>query len=243
MVTTTRNTHSRSGSRVGFRRVYVHCRSATRLDFHWARALCFCCLLSQTLSAQTNIEHFEYQVAVDGKESGTLTIEYVAESPDTIHAEIRSRVTCKYLLMKYVFALHVVERWQAGQLVALVGAVDDNGQQNRIKLKPNGDSQVLFVNDQLEGSTACVGSTTMALCPQTPQVDRRLLDIETGKTADTNWRDTGVEILSVSGRQLECHHYKVTGDQTTELWFGGQQRLLKQSLRDSGFEIVINRIR
>lgn len=185
MITKALNTHFCSGSRVDFRQVYAHVRSGNRVDFRWAWALCLCWLLSQTLSAQTNAEHFEYQVAVDGKDSGTLTIDYVAESPATIRAEIRSRVTCKYLLMKYVYSLHVVERWQAGQLVALAGAVSDNGQQTCVKLQPNGNSQEIFVDDQLVGPIACVGSTTMAFCPQTPLVDRRLLDIETGETADT----------------------------------------------------------
>ena len=194
-----------------------------------------------TSHAQTELR--DYQVLVNGKDSGSLSVKYSPENAESARIEIRSRITCKVLFVKYTYEIHAVEFWTNRSLAAVESIVDDNGSRTQLSLRTKNSVQLLRVNKTNWHSTACAATTTVVMLPDIESNSKvHLLDVDSGELLETTWKYQGFDTIDVSNKAVSCPHFKVAGGLSSDIWFDDQRRLVKQTIRESGYEITVQQI-
>jgi hypothetical protein len=182
-----------------------------------------------------------YQVLIDGKDCGTLTIRYQAQSNGTVQVTVRTNIQCRFLLMQYRYKLNAVEEWSHGRISSLDSAADDNGSQTRARLRTKDQKFVLQVNDTPAKRIAdCAASTSFAIRPPIDAKNHAvLLDVDSGKMIDTIWKSQGNDTVPTGELRISCDKFLVSGGVDAQVWFDQEGRLVKQMFKDSGSQVSI----
>lgn len=124
----------------------------------------------------------------------------------------------------YRFKHDAVETWSNGRLTAFISRSDDDGKDRAVQLKADGDrlkgvyngKPVDFSGDIIPASLWHPGTVTATV----------LLDPIRGRERQVQVEDKGLERITVSGREMEAHHYSMTGEIARELWYDSDFRLV-----------------
>ena len=198
-------------------------------------------LTVSSLQAQEKHDSRDYIVTVDGKEAGSLKIDYVSVDDDSVDVFVRSNIECRVLFLPYSYSLDVRESWHDGRLVSLKSIVNDNGTILRTELRKSGRTFDVTVNDRLlQQISDCNASTTFAVRPRlVGSADQLTLDIDTGKTANLPWSDMGSQDVAVDGANIVGHRFRVSDECGTQVWYDDSNRLIKQTFKDSGSQVMV----
>jgi hypothetical protein len=66
-----------------------------------------------------------------------------------------------------------------------------------------------------------------------------LLDSDKGQTLKGEVKRIGEESITVAGRKTPCTHYRISGDVQVNVWYDGDQRLVRQETVESGHKTVM----
>lgn len=138
-------------------------------------------------------------------------------------------------LTVFKYRLDAVETWQDGQLVALKGKTNNDGDKKRVEAKAAGDAL------KVDGS-AFSGEVPASIIPSSHwnimQVyGDRMLSTESGEVLDIDVENLGTDTVTVDGAPVETTHYRLKSDMTVDLWYDNQSRWVKLSFEAQGQNI------
>ena len=187
---------------------------------------------------------FEYTVLRNGSPIGYNRV-VVTPNPERneVALSFDSELAVKLgFITVYRYTHQREEVWRDGRLVHAVGETNDNGENFEIEVRSEGGGYVRTVNDRVEAleldrrplavwDPSLVNGHTSFFSVS----EDRLLDVsvEFGGRQRVEWAD---------GEAL-VDHYKMTGDEERELWYGTDGVLVRAKFRSRGsdIEFVLNR--
>jgi hypothetical protein len=181
-------------------------------------------------------DEISFQVLREGKPFGTHTVSFDIAPDGTLMATTGVRLKAGLGPMTlFRYALDATETWKDGQLVALKGAVDNNGDDGSVSAARAGDS--LAVN-----GTEFKGELPLGILPsshwnvaQTRAME--LLSTEDGERIKVDVVDRGPDAVMVAGVPVASNRYLMDSDIDVDLWYDAQGRWVKLAFEARGQSI------
>jgi hypothetical protein len=205
----------------------------------------------------------EFKVSVDGKGRGKCTIEITHRDDGTDRMHIDASLNFNYVVYEYRYSSVGTEIWKDGRLLQLENAANYNGTKYVVKAISKNDKLFVTVNDKTSPCEPDVWVTSYWRLPDRlvqlaavaekgviPAGGRRrareegtvsvpLLDSDKGQTLKGEVKRIGEESITVAGRKTPCTHYRISGDVQVNVWYDGDQRLVRQETVESGHKTVM----
>jgi hypothetical protein len=213
----------------------------------------------RTLERETR----EFKVSVDGKGRGQCTIEISRRDDGSDQMHIDAALSFNYVVYEYRYLSVGTEVWKDGRLVRLENMADYNGTKYVVRAKADQKGLRVTVNDQSSQVEPDVWVTSYWRLPDrlaqiepaggsgvVPTGGRRaarkggtvtiaLLDSDKGVRRKGEVQRIGDETITVAGQRVTCTHFKIGGDVKVDVWYDGDQRLVRQETVESGHKTVM----
>jgi Domain of unknown function (DUF6134) len=196
-------------------------------------------LVPASAQTQGSYENVFASVALDGKKIGQ--IHYTLKLLPTGEVEqIHTNTSVSFLGVKlYAFAQHLHETWRNGQLQTLRSDADDNGTDEKSRVRRVADSYAADHNGKPIDLPITVFPDSIwhyAITRQSTIFSS--LDLRQLKVTVTR---SDVQI-DYHGKTVPAERYDFTGDWHAKLWFGKNKRLLKahRMINDREIEITVD---
>jgi len=196
-----------------------------------AVAVCSSTVTGSSARADGKNTTLNFAVTRNGEQIGSTTLKLQRNGDQTV-AETATTVQVKIaFLTVYRYEQRLTERWVGDRLDALSAVTDDNGRLHRVSATRSGDT--LTVN--ADGKISQVDPAMMPANLWNVSLVRMTaaLDPKDGSVMPVSVVDRGNEQIVVQGRALTAHRYSIRTTIPQEVWYDGDQRLLKVELRGS----------
>lgn len=189
-------------------------------------------------AAAADLEHQNHfaTIRVDGKKIGqvhyTLTYDEGGEL-----AELKTRASYSILRVKlYSFDQDLHEQWRSGELQAMNGTTNDDGDKYQVALERKqeeyagtlNDKPVTLPHDAFPNAVWHYQITEQSLLFNI--TDLRLMKVEVAKRPET---------VKIDGKAFDAERFDFTGDWQASLWFDSDRRLLKFEYQIEGHNVVV----
>lgn len=177
-----------------------------------------------------------FTVLRKGKDFGRHTVRFDVESDGSFTATTNVELKAGLgPITVFKYELSSMETWQDGQLVALEGQTNDDGDRKAVFASLNGDTL------QVAGS-AYNGPAPAGIIPSSHWNIREaysssILSTESGELLDTHVTRIGTETLTIGGEDVQATHYRLKSDLTVDLWYDDQGRWVKLGFEARGQQI------
>jgi hypothetical protein len=191
--------------------------------------------------APPNTETRVFTVAVDGKPAGEYHMR-ITRQGDGFTMSGQARIRVRVLLYTYKYAYTGTEVYHGGRLARLTSTTNDDGMRFEVTAAAQGDGLHVTVNGRERVAPADVWPTSYWRLPPGGSGGRavHLLDADTGKGFAGRLAHLEETRLDLAGQRRPCAHYRVTGPPApVDLWYDGQQRLLRQEYLEDGHRTVL----
>jgi Family of unknown function (DUF6134) len=201
------------------------------------------CLLGGGLSmaAAAETETRLFNIRIDNKPAGSYQMTISHPDAQTFTVAGRANVFASYFFIKYRYAYQGTEVWTQGRLTRLESKTNDDGKRFEVLAQAVGDWLHVRVNAREHFSKPGVWTTTYWHAPDPKSVNQpvELLDCDTGKNLRGTLQYLGPQQLLIGGEPQNCPHYSIRGDVQVDVWYDGQQRLVREISVEDGHRIVI----
>ncbi|MEM1087259.1 MAG: DUF6134 family protein [Pseudomonadota bacterium] len=178
----------------------------------------------------------DFEVLRKGKPFGrhVLTFKDVTETGFKVTTDVD--LTVKFgPITAFKYRLDATETWADGQLVALSGKSNSDGDKGRVEAINTGGELVV-------DSTLFNGALPLSTIPSSHwnilQVKGdQMLSTETGEVLDIDVETIGMDTVMVGGEAIEATHYRLKSDLVVDLWYDDQNRWVKLIFEARGQEI------
>ena len=204
----------------------------------------FASLTISSSAAETEIRDF--QVTVDGKKAGDyrMTIERLPDGSLSMNG--RANVNVTYLVYRYQYSYQGTETWRAGRLLQLTSRAFDDGKNYALEAVAQADGLFIRANGHQFIERSPVWTTTYWQLPDTRYrgPNLTLLDADTGRLLHGRWQAVGKEAVRVGGYVQTCSHFALSTDRSrADLWYDGEDRLVRQDSVEDGHRTVLALVR
>ncbi len=198
-----------------------------------------------SLGRAADIETRDFNVLVDGKPTGEahITIHTQADGSTVVTSD--TDILVKLLIGHYRYAFRGREVWKDGRLVRLDSTCNDDGKLYVLAASAEGDRFRLKVNNQEKFVRGDVWLTSYWAEP-TGRLNQEvaLLDADTGRELASRVQQIGVEQRTIAGQNVNVTRYRATGKHgNTDLWYDGNNRLVRQEWTEDNHRMVLELIR
>ena len=200
-------------------------------------------------AATPETEVREFNIEIENKPAGQYLMTMTKQENGVLSMRAQASISYKFLVVTYTYSYRGDEHWKDGRLIQLRSTCNDDGKKSEVSGDALKDSLQLTVtvngNSQKRHCPWDVVTTTYWMQPDQRFHNQRvpLLDADSGREyPQAQLKYVGKEQLVIMGRQQECNHFRVTGGPTTpcDLWYDGQQRLVRQEFPESGKRVVFS---
>jgi hypothetical protein len=202
------------------------------------KALLFVAALQPSLAVAADkiIENVFASVTLDGKKIGQIHFTLTSKPTGEIE-ELRTDASVSILGVKlYSFSQHLHETWRNGSLQTLRSDADDNGTDERVRVKRTGDDFDAERNNEPVDLPGTVFPDSIWHYAVTKEqrlfnsVDLKIMNVSVSRKAET---------IDYLGKPTPAERFDFSGDWHATLWFGNDKRLLKAHRMIGGREIII----
>jgi hypothetical protein len=192
--------------------------------------------------APPNTETRVFTVSVDGKPAGEYHMRITRQGDGGFTMSGQARIRVRFLLYTYQYSYTGTEVYDGGRLSRLTSTTNDDGKHFEVTAAAQGDGLHVTANGQERVASADVWTTSYWRLPPGASGGRavHLLDADTGKRFAGRLTHLEETRLDLAGQRRPCAHYRVTGPPApVDLWYDGQQRLLRQEYLEDGHRTVL----
>jgi hypothetical protein len=195
------------------------------------------------------VEHRDFAVLVDGNRAGEfhMAIQPAEDGTDKVTAQANVRISYLAGLKVYRYWYRGTEIWKAGRLQRFDSSSNDDGKEFTVSAVAAGQGLNVRANgrDQVVRPDVCLTTFWHGPDPKWRNQAVPLLDADTGEELVGNLVYAGTAPMNVGGQVQKCAGYRVTGKTPWELWFDGQERLVRYKSISDGhrYELVLTSIR
>jgi len=199
-----------------------------------------------TLSSAAETETRDFQVTVDGKRAGDYRMTIQRLPDGSLSMSGRANVNVSYLIYRYQYSYQGTEIWRAGRLLQLNSRAFDDGKNYTLEAVAQPDGLLIQANGHQFIERSPVWTTTYWQLPD-PRLrgpGLTLLDADTGRILHGGWRAVGNESLRVAGYVQTCSHFALSTDRSkADLWYDGEDRLVREDCIEDGHRTVLSLMR
>jgi hypothetical protein len=212
--------------------------SAARTSLGLA-TLALLCLAAPASASETEVR--EFTIEVDGTASGHYVVTITKQDNGILSMQASADMKFKFF-RTYTYKFEGTEHWSNGRLLQLKAKCDDDGKKTEVSAEATAKALSLTVNGQQRNCPWDVWTTSYWQLADKRFHNKQvpLLDNDTGTEYLGQLKAVGVEQLNIGGKAQECQHFRVTGGPapTTDLWYDGQQRMVRQEFTEQGKRIT-----
>ena len=210
----------------------------------WRLLVGGCLALSGAVhAADANAEVRDFTIQVDGKPAGDyhMTIRRQDDGTTSLSAQSDVKVTV-LLVTAYSYSYRGQEVWKDGRLQHFESAGKENGKAFSVTADLDGSG----LRVKADGKESVLQSDAWTTsCWQLPDSRLRNQDIplmgcDNGQASTGRMQYVGSERLKVAGQEQACAHYRLTRDVPYELWYDGQDRLVREEWASNGHRTVLD---
>jgi YD repeat-containing protein len=193
-------------------------------------------------AAAADTEARDFAVSVDNKPAGEyhMTITRQDDGSVTMTAQADIHFTA-YLIKKYSYTFRDTEVWKGGRCLRLDSTCNDDGTNYTVSAVADGATLRVRVNGQERITRGEVWLTTYWCLPIMDQRNRAvpLLDADTGRDITATLQYVGPAKVNVGGTAVDVAHWRLSGGVQVELYYDGQERLVRQEFVENGYRTVL----
>lgn len=193
--------------------------------------------LASPAAAQTAVgeEVREFDIFVDGKAAGknTMRISQLEDGTTRVATEVDVKLNFVVFVYRYMFSGQ--ETWKGNRLIATHNLATDNGK--KYDARAQADARAFRIEANGRSHTApIIDMTTNYWRPPQLRPDGRLalMNADRGNIQTARVERLSPEVLVFGQQQVTCSHYRLSGDVQAELWFDGQDRIVRQKAIEDG---------
>jgi hypothetical protein len=187
----------------------------------------------------------EFQVLVKDKPAGACTMRISTADDGTTRVTCDVNVKVSYLVYSYRYEFHGDELWQGNQLLSAHNEATDDGKKFAARLENKSGGAIIESNGLLRRTAAIDMTTNYWHTPDMSKTTKlNVMNADRGTVHSVTIATVGREKMFVDRREIDCVHYRLTGDIEAELWFDGQNRIVGQKSVEDGYptELRLTRI-
>src|SRR5262249_14167265 len=149
------------------------------------------------------------------------------------------------LLGRYKFIYRGLEVWKDRRLLRLDSQTDDNNKRYIVSAIAEMGGLRVKVNNVERLIKADVWSSSYWCLPDARfrNTDVTILDADDGKDFTSRLQFVAAEKMRVAMQDTVLHHYRLTGKVTIDLWYDGNERLIRQEWMEQGQKTVMDLVR
>jgi hypothetical protein len=193
-------------------------------------------------AAAADSEVRDFNVLVDGSRAGDYHVAIQHADDATLTMTLTSEVRVKVLgVTFYSYTYRGREVWKDGRLQRLDSNGQENGKPFAVTAVPAANGLHVTMNGQEHLARPDVWTMTYWMLPAAERRNKPLplLGAHNGQDVDGLLQEVGTERLPVAGQEQNCSHYRVTGSTPHELWYDGQDRIVRQEWTVDGHKTVL----
>jgi hypothetical protein len=183
-----------------------------------------------------------FAISVDGTKSGDYKMTIATKDDGTVTMSGQADVNVKVLLVTaYSYSYNGVEVWKDGRLQRFESYATENGKRYAVNATAAGDKLRVKVNGQERLTRPDAWVNTYWRLPDAKYRDQSvpLLGCDYGLDDARELKFVGNEQITVNGQAMSCAHYRIMTEPSHELWYDGQERLVRQEWVSSGRKTVL----
>lgn len=178
-----------------------------------------------------------FNVRRNGKHDfGTHTVRFAVDDAGNVTAasDVHLKAGLGPITL-YRYNLEATEHWHDGQMVALQGKTNADGDRESVAARQDGDML------DVDGSDFS-GEVPLGIIPSShwnirQAYSNKILSTESGEVLTTSVTNMGRETIEAGGKQIEATRYRLVSDLTVDLWYDDQSRWVKLAFEARGQDI------
>ncbi len=199
-------------------------------------------LACTTAVAQTPVEQADeirqFDVIVKDKLVGNVSIRISQAPSGSVTTSTDTSIEASFLFIKYRYEFHGKEIWQGDRLTQFDSQTDDNGTRSSIQavVDSRGSRIDVLGKPSRSGPPLAMTENYWRLPTSSIEVGQfSIVEPDTGIPRTVRLQLVGPDSVAVEGREIACNHYRLTGEAAADLWFDGQNRLVRQQTVEQGY--------
>lgn len=188
-----------------------------------------------------DVEHRDFSIFIDGKESGTSRISIVQKKDGSAYMTGTLDVKFRLLVTEYNLKIESQEWWQNHQLVGMKTVSTENGKKTEVIVAAEKSQLRMRINGKDSTIKTDVWPSSYWRLADARFHNKQvpILEVDTGKELVSELKYIGVEKLKV-GELQDCYHFRVTAASgPVDLWFDRYHRLVRQEFTESGHKTIV----
>jgi len=190
-----------------------------------------------------DVQERDFNILVDGKPAGTYHMTIQRQEDGTVTLSAQSEVKVSVLLVTvYSYSYRGQEVWKDGKLQHLESSGNEKGKPFTVQADVAADGLHVRANGQEHVARPDVWTTSCWQLPAAPYRNAAvtLLGCDNGQEISSSLQLVGTETIQAAGQTVTCTHYRVTKDVPHEVWYDGQERLMREEwVSASGHRTVL----
>jgi hypothetical protein len=188
----------------------------------------------------------EFEVLVKDKPIGTNTVRIVETDDGATIVATDASVVMSFIVYTYRYEFHGREKWQQNRLVQVDNRADANGKPLGARAKCDARASFVEVRGKTPHWAPPLAMTTSYWRLPPAEYARgtmSILESDLGTIHAVRLQYVGPDEVIVQNQRIACHHYRIVGTVEAELWFDGQQRLVRQKTVETGYPTEMRLLR
>lgn len=187
----------------------------------------------------------EFDIFVKDKPVGKSTMRITDCEDGTCRVATEVQVKLDYFVYAYRYEFHGQETWRGNRLLSAENRATDGGNDFMARASFEGDRFRVESNGR-QAAAPRIDMTTNYWC--LPDATRSqllgVMNADRGTIHTVKLERLPAEPLAIGRQQVTCSRYRLSGDLEADLWFDGQNRIVRQKTIEDGYptEVRLTRV-
>lgn len=186
----------------------------------------------------------EFDIFVKGKPAGKSTLRIVDADDGLTRVVTEVNVKLDYLVYVYRYEFRGQETWRGDRLLATDNRSVDDGRKLAARAHVDENGSRFECNGRRSAGPPIDMTTNYWRAPLAPGRRLLLMNADRGTIYSVLAERVGEEPLTIGRQRIDCTHYRIRGETEAELWFDGQNRIVRQKSIEDGYptELRLTRV-
>ena len=181
-----------------------------------------------------------YEITRKGKRLGFQTLDFKELDNGDLQVDVHIEIDFKIIFPLFRYLHDNREIWRAGKLLSLSSKTDNNGDDEFVKLRAEGDKIVGSGTKFAGGLTADMLTTSYF----NPNFIRQtaLISTQDGRRLDTEITVVGREVLQLETGRVEATRFRLSGKLRIDIWYTDSGRWVKTEFIRGGNKLIVQEV-
>lgn len=192
-----------------------------------------------------NEEVREFDIFVKDKPAGKSAMRISDFDNGTTRIASEVNVKLNVVVFVYRYQFFGQELWRGNRLLSTANQAIDGGTKYDARAESDARGFRIEANGRSRGASTIDMTTNYWRPPELrPDGSLALMNADRGTIHAAKVERLPNEALAFGSQQVTCSHYRLSGDVQTELWFDGQNRIVRQKGIEDGYptEVRLTRV-